>query len=84
MNITKLILIAFGIATFGVVSFYALKSFNRYTDVLAVHDCAQDYKQEIVVSETTKKIRPLEQETHDCAYQKGVKNWTGIWTDLVK
>lgn len=82
MNIIKTLLVILSIVVFGVVAFFAINRFDRFMDIKAIHDCAQDYRQEITDSNGKVVSRPMEQQTHDCAFQKGVKNWTGIWTDL--
>lgn len=84
MQYLKLILITFGIIVFGVVSYFGIKSFNRYTDVLAINACTQDYRQQITKDDKTVITRPLEQQATECAYNKGVKTWTGVWSDLPK
>lgn len=73
------------IVAFAAVVFLGLQRVDRMLDLQALHDCATDYRQEIVVNEKTTKIRPMEQQVQECAWQKGVRPaWTGIWTDLPK
>lgn len=84
MNKTVLIF-AIGITAFAAVVFLGLQRVDRMLDLQALHDCSADYRQEIVVNEKTTKIRPMEQQVQECAWQKGVRPaWTGIWTDLPK
>lgn len=78
--ITTIILV--GIA---VLAFFGMQRIDRYLDLRAIHDCAQDYRQEIVMDEKTKRIRPLEQQVRECAWQKGVRgDWEGVWSDNTK
>lgn len=85
MNKTKLIIII-GITILIAASLlFVLQRVDRMLDLQALHDCASDYRQEIVVSDKITKIRPLEQQVQECAWQKGVRPaWTGIWSDLPK
>lgn len=73
------------IITIIIITFLAVRRVDRYLDMKAVHECAQDYQQEIVDPATNiRKIRPLEQQVKDCAWQKGVrKGWEGVWGDLL-
>lgn len=83
MKIIQLILIAVGIGTMAFLGYVGLQKVDRYLDMKALHECAQDYKMEITNTETNEvKIRPLEQQVKECAWQKGVRNWEGVWSDL--
>lgn len=83
MKIIQLILIAIGISAISFIGYIGLQKVDRYLDMKALHECAQDYKMEITNTETNEvKIRPLEQQVKECAWQKGVRNWEGVWSDL--
>jgi hypothetical protein len=78
------VLLAILVAIIGVVSFVGVKQVNRRLDLQAIHDCSQDYRQEFNTGETTKVSRPLEQQVKECAWNKGVRGWVGIWSGLPK
>ena len=83
-SIIKTTTTLFTLALVAGITFFALKRVDRYLDIRAIQDCTSSYRQEIT-DETTgvTKQRPLEQQARECAMQKGVKNWDGIWSDLV-
>lgn len=84
MKIAQLIIIVIGIGLFVYLGYMGLTKVDRYLDLKALHECAQDYRMEITNPETNEvKIRPLEQQVKDCAWQKGVRNWEGVWSDLL-
>lgn len=69
------------------VGFYvSLQEVNRYLDLKAIHDCSLDYHTEIPGKTATQEatFRPMEQQVRECAWQKGVKSWNGVWSDLLQ
>ena len=83
-NIIKIIATLLTLALLAGVTFFALKRIDRYLDIRAIQDCTSSYQQDRP-DETTGvvKHRPLEQQARECAIQKGVKNWDGVWSDLL-
>lgn len=94
MQITKYILIAVIVTAIllGLV-FGALTVLNRVDslieqnkralDLQAIQDCAVAYRQETTIATTGATIsRPMEQQVRECAWQKGVRTWEGVWSDL--
>jgi hypothetical protein len=58
---------------------------DRYLNNQALHDCAMDYRMQISASDSASvKFRPMEQQVKECAWNKGVRGWTGVWSDLTK
>lgn len=78
------VLLAILVVIVGVVSFVGVSQANRYLDLQAIHDCSQDYRREYKESETVRMVRPLEQQVRECAWNKGVRGWVGIWSGLPK
>jgi hypothetical protein len=56
--------------------------FDTYMNVKIVHDCAQDYRSDLVNQDTGRTVsRPLEQQVRECSWQKGLKTgWEGVWS----
>lgn len=87
-SITKIITTILTLVTLAGIAFFGLnngfKRFDRYMDLKAIQDCTSSYQQEIT-DETTGVVRnrPLEQQARECAIQKGVENWDGVWSDLL-
>lgn len=76
---TALIAIAMGLIAYGFS--LVLNEYRRDINAKIIHECAQDYKNEITINEKTKVIRPLEQQVRECAWQKGVRPaWEGVWS----
>lgn len=85
-NISRNITTVFIVIAIAVIAYLSFQRVDRYLDIKAIHECAQDYSQEIVVdpATNTRKIRPLEQQVKECAWQKGVRTgWEGVWSDLL-
>ncbi|CAN5131470.1 hypothetical protein BH09PAT2_BH09PAT2_04960 [soil metagenome] len=84
-NIYRPITTVLVIIVIGVIAFMGMRRVDRYLNMKAIHECAEDYRQEITDPATnTRKIRPLEQQVKDCAWQKGVHTgWEGVWGDLL-
>lgn len=88
-SITKIITTILTLATVAGIAFFGLKNglerFDRYMDLKAIQDCASSYQQSITDEETgIVRNRPLEQQARECAIQKGVENWDGVWSDLLE
>ncbi len=94
MQIIKNILIAVAIAVvLGGLIFGAVNALERVDTMLAqnqralelqaIQDCAMAYRQETTTATTGQTIsRPMEQQVRECAWQKGVRTWDGVWSDL--
>ncbi len=91
MNIANLLVAITALAAFCGVSYLAylragsiISEYNRYLDNEAIHECATDYRMQIADTKTgITYSRPMEQQVRECAYLKGVKNYKGVWSDLV-
>jgi len=63
--------------------YYTLQEYKRSVDNEAIHQCAQDYHQTIVNEGQPTRMRPMEQQVRECAQQKGVQDYNGVWSDLL-
>jgi len=83
-SITKIVMTLLILAALAGIAFIGFQKIDRYLDIKAIHDCTASYQQEIT-DETTGivKKRPLEQQARECAVQKGVTNWDGVWSDML-
>jgi len=93
-----MIRIAFAVLTFLAIAVFAVGLYvansrfdavmarvDRYVQNEAINACAESYRTEttnITTGVTT--IRPMEQQVRECAWQKGVREWDGVWSDLVR
>ncbi len=83
MEIVKHVLLFALILLIGGASYMGYRVLNRQLDNEAIHDCALDYRQQY--SDTNKGItiiRPLELQVRECAWNKGVRNWNGVWSGI--
>lgn len=60
----------------AIVAFFAMQKADRFLELIAVHDCASDYKMEFTDG-ATKLVRPLEDPFKECLWNKGVKSFHG-------
>lgn len=79
MELIKAVITFIAIAVFAAVAYFGMQRYDNYLRNTAIHDCAQAYR--IEYTENGRKInRPLEQQVRECVWQKGVRNWEGVWT----
>ena len=79
MEVIKAIITFLAIAVFAAVAFFGMQRVDRYLNNVAIHDCAQDYRSSVTQNGQVVS-RPLEQQVRECAWQKGVRNWNGVWS----
>lgn len=84
LAITKIITTILTLATLAGIAYFGFQRLDRYMDLKAIQDCTSSYQQ-VITDDTTGivKNRPLEQQARECAIQKGVQDWDGVWSDLL-
>ena len=71
------------IVLIAAVAYFSIQRIDRFLDNTAIDQCSAAYLRE--TTDGNQKItRPLEQQVRECAWQKGVRKWNGVWSQTSK